>query len=87
MSTNNLKQVRKRLGLKQRELAAAIGVSKGNISHYECQRQLLPPTVAQSVIALAALHGLQISYDDIYGSTPSIASTKENLPDANHRHQ
>jgi len=86
MSTNNLKQVRKRLGLKQRELAAAIGVSKGNISHYECQRQLLPPTVAQSVIALAAQHGLQIGYDDIYGSTLSAASTKEEAPDANHRH-
>jgi len=86
MSTNNLKQVRKRLGLKQRELAAAIGVSKGNISHYECQRQLLPPTVAQSVIALAAQHGLQISYDDIYGSTPPASTPKEKTPDANHRH-
>jgi len=80
MRTNNLKQVRQRLGLKQKELAVVIGVSKGNISHYECQRQLLPPTVAQRVIALAAQHGLKISYDDIYGSPPS--ASKEETPDA-----
>jgi len=72
MSTNNLKAVRQKLGLRQADLASAIGVSKGNISHYECQRQLLPPTVAQRVIALAAERGLQISYDDIYGVSSEV---------------
>jgi len=80
MSTNNLKRLRNQLGLSQKTLATALGLSQGSVSNYECQRQLLPPTVAQSVIALAAQHGLRISYDDIYGSPPSVS--KEETPDA-----
>ncbi|KXU38687.1 hypothetical protein AXE65_00845 [Ventosimonas gracilis] len=87
MSANNLKQLRNQLGLSQKGLATALGLSQGSISNYECQRQLLPPTVAQSVIALAALHGLQITYDDIYGKPPLASTDKETLPDANHNHQ
>jgi len=84
MSTNNLKHLREQLGLSQKALAGVVGLSQGSISNYECQRQLLPPTVAQRVIALAAQHGLKISYDDIYGN-PS-PTTKE-LSDDNHNRE
>jgi len=82
MSTNNLKHLRNQLGLSQKGLAIALGLSQGSISNYECQRQLLPPSVAQSVIALGAQYGLQISYDDIYESTSPASTPKEKATDA-----
>jgi transcriptional regulator with XRE-family HTH domain len=66
MRTNNIKQVRERLGLSQAAFAEAIGVSQGNISHYECQRQDVSPDVARRVIAAAQERGVQVSFDDIY---------------------
>lgn len=66
MKTNNLKSIREQLGLSQVEFASAILVSQGNISHYECQRQEVPPDVARRVICAAKERGIDISFDDIY---------------------
>lgn len=66
MRTNNIKQVRERLGLSQASFAEAIGVSQGNISHYECQRQDVSPDVARRIIAAAQERGVSVSFDDIY---------------------
>jgi DNA-binding XRE family transcriptional regulator len=63
---NNLKSVRKRLGLTQSGLALAVGVSQGNISHCETQRQELSPEIAVAVVRLAKNNGVHISLDDIY---------------------
>lgn len=72
MRTNNIKQVRERLGLSQADFAEAIGVSQGNISHYECQRQEVSPDVARRVIAAAMDRGITVTFDDIY-----VAESKE----------
>lgn len=69
MRTNNIKQVRERLGLSQASFAEAIGVSQGNISHYECQRQNVSPDVARRVIAAAHKLGVVITFDDVYAPT------------------
>ncbi len=66
MDTNNIKRVREQLGLSQAAFAAAIGVSQGNVSHYERQRQDVPPEVARRVIAAAYERGVHITFDDIY---------------------
>lgn len=66
METNNIKRVRERLGLSQAAFASAIGVSQGNVSHYERQRQDVSPDVARRVIAVAHERGVHITFDDIY---------------------
>ncbi|WP_440863686.1 helix-turn-helix domain-containing protein [Symbiopectobacterium purcellii] len=65
---NNINAVRRILGLSQADFAAAIEVSQGNVSHYEGQRQSVPPDVANRVIAAAAARGVTITFNDIYGS-------------------
>lgn len=71
MKTNNIKNIRNRLGLSQIEFAYEIGVSQGNISHYECQRQEVPPVVARRVIEVAREHGVVVMFDDIYAAEPT----------------
>ncbi|HDL7803482.1 TPA: helix-turn-helix domain-containing protein [Yersinia enterocolitica] len=65
---NNIKEVRRLLGLSQADFAAAINVSQGNVSHYEGQRQCVPPDVAIRVISAANTRGVTITFNDIYGS-------------------
>lgn len=64
---NNIFSIRKRLGLSQADFGAAIGVSQGNVSHYERGRQEVPPHVARQIIEAAAKAGLTVTFDDIYG--------------------
>lgn len=68
MKTNNIKHIRKRLGLSQESFAEAVGISQGNVSHYECQRQEVSPEVARMVIAAACERGVFITFNDIYVS-------------------
>lgn len=65
---NYIKAVRERLGLSQSAFANAIKVSQGNISHYECQRQAVPPEVASRVITAAHERGVEVTFNDIYGA-------------------
>ena len=68
---NNILSIRQRLGLSQAEFGAAIKVSQGNVSHYEQQRQEVPPDVARRVITAARKRGLSVSFDDIYAEPGS----------------
>lgn len=65
---NNILRIRQVLGLSQAAIGAAIGVSQGNISHYEQGRQEVPPDVARRLIAAAAERGHVLTFDDIYGA-------------------
>lgn len=71
---NNILTIRERLKLSQAAFGKAIGVTQGNVSHYE-RGQEVPPDVARRVIAAAAQHGLRISFDHIYGdcALPDVA--------------
>ena len=62
---NAVKLCRKRLNLTQSALAAALGVSQGNVSFYE-QGQTLSPAVAAKLIEFAASRGVAITYEEIY---------------------
>lgn len=63
---NRILQIRKRLGMSQAVFGEAIGVSQGNVSHYENGRQEVPPDVARRVISAAEDHGVALTFDDIY---------------------
>lgn len=67
---NNIHQIRKRLGLTQEAFGEAIGVSQGNVSHYEQGRQEVPPDVARRVISAAETAGHVVTFDDIYALPP-----------------
>lgn len=63
---SNLQHIRKRLGVSQNELASAIGVTQGVISHCEVGRQEVMPNMARMVIDFAAAKGVVITFDDVY---------------------
>lgn len=65
---NAIKSIRTRLGLSQTDLGAGIGVTQGNVYHYEVRGQTVPPDVAKKLIEFAATRGLVISYDHVYGA-------------------
>lgn len=66
--------IRKGLGLSQAEFAAGISVTQGNVSHYECGRQQIPPDVAARVISFAKSRGVEVTFDDIYASLAEKAA-------------
>ena len=44
-----------------------LGISQGNVGHYELREQTMPPEGARRLIQEAAKRGHRITYDDIYG--------------------
>ena len=68
LQPNRLKQIRLRLGLTQQEFADMLGVSQGNVGHYELRDQVMPPHVARDLIEQAAKRGHRVTYEDIYGT-------------------
>lgn len=75
---NSIKQIRQALGMKQTQMAAAIGCSQGAISFYELGRNDPPPDVATVVIGLARSLNLDIGYDHVYGAKPIPQVTELN---------
>ena len=65
---NTIQNIRKKLGVTQAALASGLGVSQGNISHYE-RGQTVPPEVASRLIKFARSLGVSVSFDDIYAET------------------
>ena len=63
---NNILEIRQRLGLSQAAFAAAVGMSPGNISHYETGRQGVPERAARKIIRAANDLGVPVTFDDVY---------------------
>jgi len=70
---SNIHQIRNLLGLTQAAFAEAIGVTQGNVSHYEQGRQEVSPGVARRIIAACAQRGITVTFDDIY----TVGQTRE----------
>lgn len=60
-----IKHIREKLCMTQAALALGLGVTQGNISHYE-RGQTVPPDVAQRLIDFAAGLGVSLTFDDVY---------------------
>lgn len=74
------------MGMTQQEFADMLGVSQGNVGHYELREQTMLPEGAKRLIHEAALRGHWVTYEDIYGAvdTPVIkqrltAAAKEQM--------
>lgn len=76
---NPIQTIRGRLRVTQAALAKELGVTQGNVSHYE-QGQEVPPPVAKLLIKFAASKGEAVTYNDIYGE-PIPASLRASDPD------
>lgn len=64
---NNLKAIRKKLGLTQGQLADMIGCTTSNVSHYERVGQRIRQEMAMRIVSVAKSLGLEITLEDIYG--------------------
>ena len=60
----------------QAALAAGIGVTQGNVSHYE-HGQTVPPDVALRLIQFARSAGVSLTFDDVYARLQHAHATKE----------
>jgi putative transcriptional regulator len=65
---NAVRPIRERLKLSQAQLADALGMTQGNVSFIELDKQPVMPDAAAKLIAYAQEHGLEISYDHVYGA-------------------
>ena len=56
-----------------------LGVTQGNVGHYELRGQTMPPEGAMRLIAEAAVRGHRVTYEDIYGAvdTPVVKQKKK----------
>lgn len=63
---NAFATIRHRLDVTQSELAAALCVSQGNVSHYEQGRHAVPPKVARRLIEFAKSKGHEVTFEQVY---------------------
>lgn len=66
---NAFKSIREKLGMTQGAMAEMLGVTQGNISHYE-RGQTVPPDVARKLITKARVLGHHITFNDVYTLEP-----------------
>lgn len=78
---NNVLHIRKHLGMSQDEFGKAIGVSQGNVSHYELGKQEVSPEVARNIREFCCARGVGVTLDYIYAE-PSANATFEMQADA-----
>lgn len=64
---DRIKSIRQRMGMTQQQFADMLGMSQGNVGHYEAHGQMMPPDVVRKLIAEAAVRGHRITYEDVYG--------------------
>ncbi|MBS0878639.1 MULTISPECIES: helix-turn-helix transcriptional regulator [unclassified Tatumella] len=67
---NNLRTIRKRLGMTQGELASAIGLkTAGAICHYEHGRRELSISMSRKILQVLNTKGASVSLDDLLPPT------------------
>ena len=55
------------MGMTQQQFADMLGMSQGNVGHYEAHGQMMPPDVVRKLIIEAASRGHRVTYEDVYG--------------------
>lgn len=73
MDMNSIRLIREQLAMTQAALASELGVTQGNVSHYE-NGQGVPQEVARKLIQVAADRGVPITFDDVYAPAQGVTS-------------
>ncbi|SET28948.1 helix-turn-helix transcriptional regulator [Thorsellia anophelis] len=63
---NNLKQIRKAIGLSQCALSKSIGVTQGAIGHYEAGRRSPDLQTCRAIVEELNSRGASCSLDDVF---------------------
>lgn len=63
---NNIRQIRKRAGMTQAELASAVGCTPGAVCHYETGRRKVGSELCRVFIKAFEKHGLKVTFDDLF---------------------
>jgi len=63
---NRLAEIRKQLGVSQAQLASALEMTPGNVSHIETGRQILTLDNAVSLVRFCHKSGLAVGLDDVF---------------------
>lgn len=64
---NRIKEIRLAMGLTQEKFAQMLGMTQGNVGHYENSNQTVPPDVARRLILEARARNHSVTFEDIYG--------------------
>lgn len=83
---NLIKQIRLRMGMTQQQFADMLGITQGNIGHYELRGQTMLPEGAKRLIREAAVRGHRVTYEDIYGVVDAKVLTPKEIEQRNKRH-
>lgn len=71
---NRIREIRMMLGMTQAQFAQMLGMTQGNVGHYENKDQTVPPDVARRLILEARSRGHVLSYSDVYGEVGDEAN-------------